>query len=363
MVNICWISLDPIRKEINYYPNYIAKKLEISYKNKYDKCILGSIYFNATIHFNEFNNHYQTTPSHLMGRCGLKPPGYRSVKRLEIEDINDPIEIKAYKFCSEWRIIREDEDINCLNQILLSRNMPSANPSYIFREIIPHVALFNNDSININEKVEYWKSEELESDIFDEKYVIVWQWCKKTAQEDKSIWRLNNKFWIPYLFDHNKLIEEEFQKNNKSAKISIPSCNFNKEIIFSEDSCFALQRDEITSKLRNVRRIILSIKDLKKILNNNNLIKISIDNFYNFEEENDEIPYEYICPISQSIMMDPVKTCDNHVYDRLNIEKWFHYKNTSPLTGLVLANTRLETNKELFLEIQEYIKSKIGSDK
>lgn len=159
--------------------------------------------------------------------------------------------------------------------------MPSANPSYIFREIIPLVALFNNDSININEKVEYWKSEELESDIFDEKYVIVWQWCKKTAQEDKSIWRLNNKFWIPYLFDHNKLIEEEFQKNNKSAKISIPSCNFNKEIIFSEDSCFAFQRDEITSKLRNVRRIILSIKDLKKILNNNNLIKISIDNLKN----------------------------------------------------------------------------------
>lgn len=36
-----------------------------------------------------------------MGRCGLKPPGYRSVKRLEIEDINNPIEIKAYKFCSE----------------------------------------------------------------------------------------------------------------------------------------------------------------------------------------------------------------------------------------------------------------------
>ena len=40
-----------------------------------------------------------------------------------------------------------------------------------------------------------------------------------------------------------------------------------------------------------------------------------------------------ICPISTSVMIDPVITSDGQTYDRENIMRWFAANNTSPLTN------------------------------
>ena len=63
--------------------------------------------------------------------------------------------------------------------------------------------------------------------------------------------------------------------------------------------------------------------------------------------ESDNIPNEFYCSISQDIMSDPVKTIDNHTYDRISIERWFTHRVTSPLTGLPLSSTLLTPNNEL----------------
>lgn len=50
------------------------------------------------------------------------------------------------------------------------------------------------------------------------------------------------------------------------------------------------------------------------------------------------------CPISLEPFIDPVVTCDGITYERKHIEKWFENHDTSPSTGLVLANKNLIPN-------------------
>ncbi len=73
---------------------------------------------------------------------------------------------------------------------------------------------------------------------------------------------------------------------------------------------------------------------------------------------------EFICPISQQIMLDPVNTCDGHIFERIFIEKWLKTRNTSPITNLPLENNQifpiiyLKTKISEFLEQHPHLKSK-----
>lgn len=49
------------------------------------------------------------------------------------------------------------------------------------------------------------------------------------------------------------------------------------------------------------------------------------------------IPDEFVCPISQKIMKDPVSTCDGETYEREQIQKWLGMKQTSPRTNVCIA--------------------------
>ena len=53
-----------------------------------------------------------------------------------------------------------------------------------------------------------------------------------------------------------------------------------------------------------------------------------------------DIPHDFLCPIGQQIMADPVTTADGHTYERDNIEEWlFHQdKDTNPLTNAKLPS-------------------------
>ena len=53
------------------------------------------------------------------------------------------------------------------------------------------------------------------------------------------------------------------------------------------------------------------------------------------------IPTQYLCPITQELMEDPVTTADGHAYERAAIEQWLGSRNTSPATGARLPHTHL----------------------
>jgi hypothetical protein len=51
---------------------------------------------------------------------------------------------------------------------------------------------------------------------------------------------------------------------------------------------------------------------------------------------NDDVPDDYICPITAELMQDPVSTVDGHIYERAAITQWLKDHDTSPKTGEVL---------------------------
>lgn len=64
------------------------------------------------------------------------------------------------------------------------------------------------------------------------------------------------------------------------------------------------------------------------------------------------IPHELYCPISLSIMVDPVIVVeDGHSYEREEIEEWFKTNQTSPKEGSLLSSTMVIPNKAMKAQI------------
>lgn len=53
------------------------------------------------------------------------------------------------------------------------------------------------------------------------------------------------------------------------------------------------------------------------------------------------IPEEYLCPITQEVMRDPVLADDGFIYEQAAIARWLETKDTSPMTGAPLASKQL----------------------
>lgn len=71
---------------------------------------------------------------------------------------------------------------------------------------------------------------------------------------------------------------------------------------------------------------------------------------------NDNIPSGYECPITRTIMEDPVVTADGHSYERKAIQQWFQAHNTGPMTGALLPHTSLIPNHNLRKAIENFPK-------
>jgi U-box domain len=50
------------------------------------------------------------------------------------------------------------------------------------------------------------------------------------------------------------------------------------------------------------------------------------------EDFGNDIPPDFMCPLSLSIMEEPVMASDGHTYERENIQKWIDQKKISPIT-------------------------------
>ena len=62
-----------------------------------------------------------------------------------------------------------------------------------------------------------------------------------------------------------------------------------------------------------------------------------------------------ICPITGSIMVNPVILTSGHTYDQNSIIKWFWKKNTDPITNKVVDTTVLIPNHSLRSSINGFI--------
>jgi hypothetical protein len=75
----------------------------------------------------------------------------------------------------------------------------------------------------------------------------------------------------------------------------------------------------------------------------------------NAAESSDEIPNEFLCPITMDIMKDPVIAMDGMSYDREAISNWLKKSQKSPKTNMLLPSKQLLQNHSLKILIHDWL--------
>ena len=65
-------------------------------------------------------------------------------------------------------------------------------------------------------------------------------------------------------------------------------------------------------------------------------------------------PEEFICPITQTIMVDPVLGSDGRTYERIAITEWLRTHTTSPITREPMTTASLTSNYALRSMIERH---------
>lgn len=353
---IVWLSVDPFWKRVDFYPRFIAEKIEKTLQeniediklNKKIQCQFDSDFYNATINLNNSGYFYQTTPGISFGRSGYKNPGFRSVRRLLVP-LNKKITILCKFIGSELRIIDFDEKYD----IKFEENIPEEN-----------IVNSNLNLNNNNNKILPWEPNNLDAESNNlEENVVIWQWCRGTVEKQGNLMKLNDDWWQPYLYEQNKIIENSFNNNLQCATIMLPIDSSQRIIEFINGTSFGIQKDVTNKKKRIIRRKIVTIQQLIHLIYNIDKAPIDVRLLSSIVSNDDEIPHEFFCSISQDIMVDPVKTIDGFTYDRISIETWFNKSDKSPLTGLNLENKLLKQNNDLKIKIEEFTRLKLNKKK
>jgi hypothetical protein len=73
-------------------------------------------------------------------------------------------------------------------------------------------------------------------------------------------------------------------------------------------------------------------------------------------------PDEFLCPITQEIMFDPVVASDGRTYERIAIQTWLSTKNTSPMTKEPIIDKTLRTNWAIRSAIQRFLDRSLVKD-
>lgn len=85
---------------------------------------------------------------------------------------------------------------------------------------------------------------------------------------------------------------------------------------------------------------------------------IKILNLQDQLQEYDEMLDSYICPLSFTLMEDPVTAEDGQTYEREDIEEWLKTTKKSPVTGEEMKSKKLVPNSKTKQEIED-LKGKI----
>lgn len=76
-----------------------------------------------------------------------------------------------------------------------------------------------------------------------------------------------------------------------------------------------------------------------------------------------QIPKEFLCPITYEIFVDPVMTEDGVTYERSAIEQWLEDHTTSPLTNQELKSKNLIPNLSIKKLIAEMYQQSLAQEK
>lgn len=68
-----------------------------------------------------------------------------------------------------------------------------------------------------------------------------------------------------------------------------------------------------------------------------------------------EISDDLRCPISQDLLLGPVKAADGHAYSGQALQKWFSIRKSSPLNGTLLQDTSMTDNDEIARAANEWV--------
>jgi hypothetical protein len=71
-----------------------------------------------------------------------------------------------------------------------------------------------------------------------------------------------------------------------------------------------------------------------------------------------EPPSDFLCPLTQLLMTDPVQAADGVVYDRRSIEQWMRTSNRSPVTGRDFQSRKLVPNVYLRQSIENFARKR-----
>lgn len=185
---LVWLSLDPVRNKIDFYPKVFAEQIERSFaewsassEDSVGECELGLDYYNATLHFHPRGMIYQTTPSVCLGRVGFKPAGYRSVKRCVLDDLSEKIELHSRRVGGEWRFCEAFEAEKTYQE-----NTP-ANYALSFYDDAPPSS---------TPSCVAWTGDDLLSEAWD-LAVVVWEWCRGVPERDGQLLSLPEDWWCP----------------------------------------------------------------------------------------------------------------------------------------------------------------------
>ena len=170
-----WLSLDPVRKKIDFYPSIFGSKIEHAYAMKKEVCVLGSDFFGATVHLN--SEPFQTTPGHHFGRSGFKQPGFRTVRRISEQEMkSSTLKLFAKRIHGEWRLCDSSE---C---------------EHTFVVTIPDECIVDINTTCCSPRV--WTTKDLTESENGEQPVIIWQWCTTVSV---TMSNLTDDMWHSYV--------------------------------------------------------------------------------------------------------------------------------------------------------------------
>ena len=184
-----WCSVDPVRRKIDFYPRAIAQRVEVAYgewqatSGSPGQIVLGSDFFNATVHFHPGGTTYQTTPGISMGRSGFKQPGYRTVKRMLIQNDVRDIALFAKRVSGEWRFTETSD-----------------GAEHTFEQEVPLDSIVEGSAGSAREaggqEFRSWTAADMQSLAWDLP-VVVWQWCRGVPERNGNLLALSEDWWCP----------------------------------------------------------------------------------------------------------------------------------------------------------------------
>jgi len=228
-----------------------------------------------------------------------------------------------------------------------------------FNETIPLDTIIDCEVLDTpSVPINAWTYIDISSELLDTN-VVVWQWCRGVSERHVNLMALGEEWWIPYLHQQNREIEEAFCGYTFTTTITLPVINTERTIRFIPNSCFATQNDFVNRKTRQIRRKIMTVRELQIMIKKMGELPPDPCVLTSIIDP-DDIPHEFFCCISQDVMTDPVTTIDGHIYERSSISRWFIDHSTSPLTGLRLTSTELTPNLILRKQIEEFTCQKLA---